>query len=228
MASYPVLLGRRLWFPPPDHAPAHGLLAVGGDLSVERLLLAYSMGIFPWYSDETPILWYSPNPRYVLKLDEWHLPARLERTIRSGRFEVRFDSAFKDVITACAAVPRPGQDGTWITEDMKAAYCTLHETGYAHCVEAWRDGRLVGGIYGVSLGRIFFGESMFHTERDASKVALAALVHRLQDRNYHLLDCQQETGHLARFGARAITRAHFLRLLDQGLQYETEVGSWHE
>jgi leucyl/phenylalanyl-tRNA--protein transferase len=186
------------------------------------------MGIFPWYSDETPILWYSPNPRFVLKLKEWHLPARLERTIRSGRFEVRFDSAFESVIEACGSVPRPGQDGTWITADMKSAYCDFHEAGFAHCAETWMDGSLVGGIYGVALGRIFFGESMFHTERDASKVALAALVERLQRREFHLLDCQQETEHMSRFGARVISRAHFLRLLDQAMEIETEIGPWRD
>jgi len=223
---YPAVLGNRLWFPPPDRAPRSGLLAIGGDLSTERLLLAYRMGIFPWYSDETPILWYSPDPRFVLRMEDWHMPARLGRTLRSGRFEVRFDTAFPEVIAACAEVERRDQFGTWITDDMEAAYCALHEAGYAHCAEAWLDGRLVGGIYGVSLGRAFFGESMFHRERDASKVALASLVLRLKEWGFDFLDCQQDTDHMARFGARRFTRKKFLAMLEQTLEAEDRTGPW--
>ncbi len=226
MALYPAFLDHRLWFPSPDRAPADGLVAVGGDLSIERLVLAYSMGIFPWYSEETPILWHSPEPRFVLRMEEWHLPARLQRTMRSGRFDVRFDTAFRDVITACSRVPRPDQDGTWITTEMIEAYCALHEAGFAHCAEAWMDDRLVGGIYGVSLGRGFFGESMFHMERDASKVALASLVERLRGWDFMFLDCQMPTEHLARFGARKVTRRTFLRMLQESLDAENRMGSW--
>lgn len=187
----------------------NGLLAAGDDLSPERLLDAYRHGIFPWYVDGQPILWWSPDPRMVLMLDAFRLRRSLAKVTRNGGFEIRVDSAFAAVMQCCAELPRPGQEGTWITSDIVAAYSALHERGNAHSVEAWRHGRLVGGLYGVSIGQMFFGESMFSVERDASKVALVHLVALLRARGYTMIDCQQETTHLASFGARPIPRAVF-------------------
>jgi leucyl/phenylalanyl-tRNA--protein transferase len=211
------LLDDRPVFPPPELADAEGLLAVGGDLSIERLLAAYSRGIFPWY-DAAPILWWSPDPRAVLFPGELRVSRRLRRTIRSGRFETRRDKSFDRIIRACAEVPRPDQPGTWITPEMQRAYTLLHRRGYAHSVGAWREGRLVGGIYGVRLGRCFFGESMFHTESDASKVALVALVDWMASDGVLLIDCQVATDHMRRMGAREIPRAEFLRRLESALR----------
>jgi leucyl/phenylalanyl-tRNA--protein transferase len=207
------VLDHRPVFPPPELASEEGLLAVGGDLSPERLLAGYRRGIFPWYGPEGPILWWSPDPRAVLFPHELHVSKRLRRTIRSGRFETRRDTAFAQVIRSCAEVFRPGEDGTWITPDMQRAYTRLHELGYAHCVESWRGDRLVGGIYGVKLGRCFFGESMFHIETDASKVALAALVEWVASVGVELIDCQVATEHMLSMGAREIPRKEFLRRL---------------
>ena len=197
-------------FPPIStalHEP-NGLLAAGGDLSVERLIAAYKSGIFPWYSAGQPILWWSPDPRMVLYVDEFRVARSLRKTVAQKRFEVRVDADFEAVIHGCAA-PRPTQGGTWITTPMLQAYLRLHQRGFAHSVEAWRDGRLAGGLYGVAIGRMFFGESMFTREPDASKVALVHLVARLHHAGVPLLDCQQETAHLARFGARPVPRAQF-------------------
>src|SRR5919109_973059 len=168
-------------FPPPDYADPSGLLAVGGDLSSERLLEAYRQGIFPWYSDDQPLLWWSPDPRLILELSQFRVSRSLRRTLRKRTFEVTFDRAFDEVIKACASTPRTGQRGTWITEEMQEAYIRLYGLGFAHSAESWFEGELVGGIYGVSLGRCFFGESMFHLMSDASKVALAMVVERLKD-----------------------------------------------
>ena len=219
-------LSRRIEFPPPNLAEPDGLLAIGGDLSVERLKLAYSLGIFPWFNLGDPILWWSPDPRLVLFPEEFRVSARLERTIRSRKFRVTFDTAFDRVIAACKRAPRPGQDGTWITEDMQAAYIRLHKAGYAHSVEAWRGEQLVGGLYGVSLGAAFFGESMFARTPDASKVALAALVERLRAWEFHFIDCQVHTRHLASLGAREIPRPDFLQRLDHTLERPTRTGNW--
>ncbi len=219
-------LSRRIEFPPPNLAEPDGLLAIGGDLSVERLKLAYSLGIFPWFNLGDPILWWSPDPRLVLFPEEFRVSARLERTIRSRKFRVTFDTAFDRVIAACKRAPRPGQDGTWITEDMQAAYIRLHKAGFAHSVEAWRGEQLVGGLYGVSLGAAFFGESMFARTPDASKVALAALVERLRAWEFHFIDCQVHTRHLASLGARDIPRAEFLQRLDHALERPTRSGNW--
>lgn len=201
-------------FPPPELAEPDGLLAIGGDLSTERLLAAYRQGIFPWYEAGGPILWWSPDPRLVLLPSELHVSRRLRRTIRQGRFETRYDTAFESVIRACAEVRRPHEDGTWITPEMRDAYLRLHRSGHAHCMEAWREGRLVGGIYGVRVGRCFCGESMFHHETDASKVALVALVERLRAEGVELLDCQVSSPHLISLGAREIPRSEFLRRLE--------------
>lgn len=220
-----VRLSRALAFPPPSEAEAGGLLAVGGDLGPERLLLAYASGIFPWY-DRPPVLWFSPDPRAVLPLGALRVPGRLLRTLRQGRFEVRLDAAFGAVIRGCAAAPRPGQRGTWITGEMVAAYERLHALGFAHSCETWIDGELAGGVYGVSLGRAFFGESMFHRRRDASKIALVALAWCLEAWGFTLFDCQLPSPHLERFGARAIPRERFLAELDLALAEPNRRGTW--
>lgn len=215
-----------LIFPPPHLSHPDGLLAVGGDLSVERLLLAYRMGIFPWYSPGDPILWWSPDPRMVLFPAELHVSRRLNRVIKMGVFEVRMDSAFADVIENCGEVRNAKRRGTWITSEMRRAYCRLHEAGYAHSAEAWQEGQLVGGLYGVSIGSCFFGESMYSLVPNASKVAFVALVRQLAQWEFSLIDCQMHTEHLARFGAREIPRTEFLALLERGLRAETRLGRW--
>ncbi|RTZ97437.1 MAG: leucyl/phenylalanyl-tRNA--protein transferase [Deltaproteobacteria bacterium] len=219
-------LSSELIFPPPDLAMKEGLLAVGGDLSVSRLLLAYANGIFPWYSSGEPILWWSPDPRLVLYPGELTLSRRLNRTLRQGRFQVTCDRAFEQVIRKCASVPRSDQDGTWITEEMIFAYTELHRAGFAHSIETWQNSRLVGGIYGVSLGRCFFGESMFHRVSDASTVALVSLVRQVAEWHFDLIDCQVTTNHLLRMGAREISRDRFLRQLNRSLKYPTRRGKW--
>lgn len=220
-------LGAELVFPPAEASDPSGLLALGGDLSPERLLLAYSEGIFPWYSAGQPILWHSPDPRCVLAPSELRVSRSLDKTLRRGRFEVRLDTAFAEVIRACAEIPRPDQDGTWITPEMQRAYCALHRLGFAHSAEAWEAGRLVGGLYGVSLGRAFFGESMFTLTRDASKVVFVTLVRQLERWSFELIDCQLHTDHLARFGARLWPRARFLEALGRCLEGETRRGAWN-
>jgi leucyl/phenylalanyl-tRNA--protein transferase len=215
----------RLVFPDPSEAEPDGLLAAGGDLSVERLLLAYSRGIFPWHGGP-PILWYAPDPRAVLRPAQLHVPQRLRRTLRRRGFAVTLDTAFREVVEACAAAPRPGQDGTWITPPMVDAYTELHRLGLAHSAEAWRDGRLVGGVYGPSLGGAFFGESMFHRERDASKVALVALVWQLDAWGFSLFDAQLPTPHLCRFGVEPWPRARFQAALTDALEQPTRRGRW--
>jgi leucyl/phenylalanyl-tRNA--protein transferase len=202
-------------FPPVASARAEmgGLLAIGGDLSAPRLLEAYRHGIFPWGTVEGQPLWYSPDPRMVLLPEEFRLSRSLRRRLRSGAYEVRFDSDFAGVIANCAATPRPGQDGTWITPDMLAAYRNLHELGWAHSVETYVEGDLVGGLYGLVIGRMFYGESMFARRRDASKVAFAHLIRQLSADNVALIDCQMRTEHLASLGGREIPRAEFLARL---------------
>ncbi len=202
-------------FPDPQTAETDpdGLLAVGGDLSPARLINAYRRGIFPWYSAGQPILWWSPDPRMVLFPERLHVSRSLRRTLRRGEYQITFDRDFGAVIRACAEVPRPGQEGTWITPEMMEAYETLHRLGLAHSVEAWYRGELAGGLYGVALGRIFFGESMFSTRSDASKVAFVHLVRSLQAAGSPLIDCQVHTDHLASLGAAPLPRARFLELL---------------
>jgi leucyl/phenylalanyl-tRNA--protein transferase len=219
-------LSRDLVFPPPEEADPGGLLAVGGDLSAERLLLAYSLGIFPWYDLDQPILWHSPDPRTVLLPSHLHVSRRLRRTLRRGAFEVRLDTQFGRVIRACATVPRRGQRGTWITAQMIEAYERLHELGFAHCAEAWRGDELVGGVYGVSLGGCFFGESMFSRCSDASKLAFATLVRQLERWRFDLVDCQIHSAHLARLGAVAWSRARFTAALGRSLRRATRRGPW--
>ena len=195
-----------LIFPPPRLAEPEGLLAVGGDLSPERLLLAYASGIFPWYSEGDPILWWSPNPRLLLYPGELHISRSLARTLRKGRYAVTMDTDFKTIINGCARYRGKKRDGTWITDEMVAAYTELHEKGYAHSVEVRCDDAIVGGLYGISLGRAFFGESMFSARTDASKVALVHLSNYLHARKFDFIDCQLPTDHLLRMGAREVHR----------------------
>ena len=206
-------LTQDLIFPPPELARDDGLLAVGGDLSTERLLLAYSMGIFPWYSERDPILWWAPSPRLILEPKEFRISRRLARQIRQKKFNISFDSAFREVITECARIRYDKDEKTWIVNEMIEAYCRLHELGYAHSVECRLKGDLVGGLYGIALGTIFFGESMFSRLPNTSKIAMAALVQRLKGWDYDMIDCQVGTEHLVRLGAKEIPGEEFYRRL---------------
>ncbi|OGR39735.1 MAG: leucyl/phenylalanyl-tRNA--protein transferase [Desulfovibrionales bacterium GWA2_65_9] len=213
-------------FPDPAEADPDGLLAIGGDLSPERLVAAYAGGIFPWYSANSPILWWSPDPRLVLEPASLHVPTSLKRVLNSGRFRFSLDTAFSQVIRACARSQRPGQGGTWIMPEMITAYEGLHALQLAHSAEVWNGERLVGGVYGVALGSVFFGESMFFTEKDASKAAFVFLARWLGNRGCTLIDCQQTTAHLLRFGARELSRPEFLRRVEQGLKSPALSGRW--
>jgi leucyl/phenylalanyl-tRNA--protein transferase len=215
-----------LVFPSPHLASKQGLLAVGGDLSCRRLLLAYTQGIFPWYSEGEPILWWSPDPRLVLYPDEFKVSKSLSKVIKKDTFEVSMDCVFEEVITECAQTRLENQEGTWIVTDMIQAYCRLHEAGFAHSVETWRDGRLAGGLYGVSLGKCFFGESMFTRITNASKVAFVALVEHIKSLNFAFIDCQIATSHLKRFGAREISRVRYLDELKKALAFPSLQGRW--
>ena len=219
-------LTQKLLFPPPRLAREDGLLAVGGDLSRERLLLAYRLGIFPWYSEDMPILWWSPDPRLVLYPAELKVSGRLKRTLRKDLFGITLDRAFRQVISACADVRLAVAEPTWIVKDMIAAYCRLHESGFAHSVEVWHGRELAGGLYGVSLGGCFFGESMFTRISNASKVALVKLVGYLTKHEFDLIDCQIHTPHLLRMGAREIPRYRFLSQLRESLRKPTIKGKW--
>ena len=214
-------------FPPLERAMAepNGLLAAGADLSPARLLTAYRSGIFPWYGKDQPVLWWSPDPRMVLFPAEFRVPRSLAKRLRRRDYEIRTDTAFETVMRACAA-PRDGDAGTWITPDMVAAYCELHRLGHAHCVETWIDGELAGGLYGIALGRAFYGESMFTRAPDASKIALAHLVRQLMQWQFGMIDCQMNTTHLARFGAREIPRSEFSRRLAELVNYPSSAAVW--
>lgn len=199
----------------------NGLLAIGGDLSAERLLSAYQQGIFPWFSEGEPILWWSPDPRMVLFPTELKISRSLAKRLKRQDYEIRFNSAFSDVIAACSATPREGQDGTWITHDIMQGYTKLHRLGYAHSAETWMDGKLVGGLYGIRIGRMFYGESMFHHVTDASKLAFVHMVQHLQTLGCGMIDCQMKTRHLASLGAREIPRAEFSQRLRELIHYPT-------
>ncbi|MCO1658402.1 leucyl/phenylalanyl-tRNA--protein transferase [Pseudonocardia humida] len=220
-------LGDELAFPPPEAALPSGVVAVGGDTSPQRLLLAYSRGIFPWPHERLPLLWYSPDPRFVLPLDAVHVGRTLRRTVRAGTYRITADTAFDEVVAACARTPRPDQDGTWITDELRAGFGALHERGHAHSVEAWHDGRLVGGMYGIALGGVFCGESMFAHRPDASKVALVTALANLRRWGFTLLDCQVHTEHLERFGAMEWPRTDFLEALEDATRDPAEPGPWH-
>jgi leucyl/phenylalanyl-tRNA--protein transferase len=220
-------IGRALVFPRPEDA-VDGLLAVGGDLSPARLLLAYRSGIFPWYGEDLPILWHSPDPRCVLPVDGMHIGRSLRRFLAKGVYQVRFDGDFERVIRACKTTPRREQDGTWITDDMERAYVRLHTLGYAHSVEVWQGSELAGGLYGVSIGRMFFGESMFSWRPNASKVALVELARKLARWRFPLIDAQVPTPHTIAMGAEEWPRARFLETLDDALRHPTHKGNWGE
>ncbi len=207
------LLSNDLVFPPVEMADEDGLLAIGGDLSTKRLLLAYQQGIFPWYSEQDPICWWCPNPRFVLFPDELKISRSMKRVLRSGPFGFTTNTAFAEVIRNCRTISRKDQDGTWISAEVQNAYIRLHELGYAQSAEAWNNNELVGGIYGVRLGNIFFGESMFSRQTNASKFALARYVEQLKQEGVVLIDCQVYTLHLESLGARMIPRKDFMRLL---------------
>jgi leucyl/phenylalanyl-tRNA--protein transferase len=213
-------------FPDPRTADHDGLLAAGGDLSIESLVTAYSQGIFPWFDQNSPILWWSPNPRLVLFPEKFRLTASLKQRIRSGIYTVMTDYDFEGVIRQCAVIKRNGQDGTWITENMIKAYIDLHHAGLAHSFETYHQGELVGGLYGVSLGSTFFGESMFFRMRDASKVALCCLVEWAIKHEFAFIDAQQSTSHLKSLGAKEIARDDFLKLLKESLKFPTIKGRW--
>ncbi len=213
-------------FPDPEQADEQGLVAIGGDLSPEYLLSAYAQGIFPWFSKGDPILWWSLDPRMVLFPENLKVSKSLRQVIRSGRFEIQIDTAFEKVIKQCSKIERKGQDGTWITREMISAYIRLHELGYAHSFETFMENRLVGGLYGVSLGKAFFGESMFFLERDASKFALFHLVNWCTGHDFHFIDVQQSTAHMKSLGAIDIRRSDFLERLKKALEYATVRGKW--
>ena len=201
-------------FPKPELAEKNGLLAIGGDLSVKRLLAAYSQGIFPWYSEGDPILWWYTDPRLVLFPHEFYISKRFARTLRNTSFRTSFDMAFEDVIHSCADVRRKEEEGTWISPEMQEAYIELHQAGFAHSVECWQEENLAGGLYGVQIGKVFFGESMFTHQSNASKVALASLVEHLKQQDIQLIDCQMTTNHLLSFGAKEISGRQFSKLLN--------------
>jgi leucyl/phenylalanyl-tRNA--protein transferase len=213
-------------FPNPETAREDGLLAIGGDLNPERLLSAYSSGIFPWYDDSTPILWWSPDPRLLLFPKDFKRHKNLRRTVNKSIFDVSIDKAFDKVIKLCAKTRESSFEGTWITKEMIDAYKSLHNLGYAHSVETWKNGELVGGLYGISIGAAFFGESMFHLITDASKVALWHLVDLTLEWNFDFIDAQQETSHLISLGAKPVKRNFFLNLLRQSLSKPTKRGKW--
>lgn len=216
-----------LIFPNPKLADPNGILAVGGDLSPERLLLAYAWGVFPWFNEGEPIIWWSPDPRFVLFPAELKVAKSMRPYFNQQKFRVTFDTQFEAVMRGCQTQYRRGQyGGTWITEDMVEAYVRLHVLGYAHSVEVWQEVKLVGGLYGISLGKVFFGESMFTREPNASKFGFITLVKKLTQLGFQLIDCQQETNHLGSLGARAIDRSAFLEILQKNQEEKTIVGSW--
>lgn len=214
-------------FPDPRLADPDGLLAAGGDLSIQSLITAYSHGIYPWYSDHSPILWWSPDPRLILFPKKFKVSDSLSQKLRNGGYYVTVDQKFEFVINQCSLIKRKDQDGTWITPEMIEAYIRLHHAGFAHSFETWHGENLVGGLYGVSLGRAFFGESMFHLMRDASKVALHALVQWCLSHNFHFIDAQQSTSHLKSLGGIDLSREEFLTLLENALKSKTLIGKWN-
>jgi leucyl/phenylalanyl-tRNA--protein transferase len=218
-------LGDETIFPPVHLTSGNGILAIGGDLSPGRLLTAYRQGIFPWYGEGDPIIWWSPDPRFILFLEKLKVSRSMMKVMRRRTFGITYDHKFREVVLSCQKLRRE-QNGTWITDDMLEAYCTLHDLGIAHSAEAWHEGKLVGGIYGVSLGRCFFGESMFSLMSNASKAALINLVYRLRELKFEFMDCQVYTAHMESLGACFISRNEFIGLLKSGLRHETLQGSW--
>ena len=222
-----MMLKTDIWFPDVEESTEEGIVAVGGDLSVERLILAYSRGIFPWYSsDRSPILWWSPDPRFVLFPENLIVSKSMRPYFNQNKFKITWDQNFEDVIKNCQKIDREDQPGTWITSKMLAAYIQLHKKGYAHSVEVWLENELVGGLYGISLGKVFFGESMFAKVSNASKFGFISLVNQLKQKGFLLIDCQQETKHLESLGANAIKRKDFIDILNDNNIEETYIGSW--
>ena len=215
-------------FPDPRYVPDEGLLAHGGDLSSHRLLTAYKKGIFPWYSQGDPILWWSPNPRLLLYPDKFKLRKSFRRVLRSGKFTVTFDKYFAEVIKHCATIYREGQEASWIVPEIIEAYTRLHEEGFGHSVEVHLDGKLVGGLYGIAYGKAFFGESMFSLVSDASKVAFKVLSDVLGSKGYDFIDCQMKTDHMIGLGAQVVERDIFLDALEVAITKETDFGKWHD
>jgi len=213
-------------FPDTHWASDEGILAIGGDLAIPRLLLAYQKGIFPWYNEGSEILWWSPNPRFVLFTEELKVSKSMKQIMRSGKFKVTYDTCFKEVINQCKSVARNGQDGTWITKEMESAYTKLHEKGYAHSVEVWENEDLVGGLYGVALGKVFYGESMFAKVSNASKFGFINLVESLKQKGFKMIDSQDYTAHLESLGAREIPRNQFEHILSSETNKEGKIGKW--
>ncbi len=220
-------LSDEIIFPHPSLANSDGILAVGGDLSAQRLVTAYANGIFPWYNEDEPILWWAPDPRFVLFPDELRIPKSMKRVINQNKFKITYDVDFYLVIKNCREVRQKVGEGTWITDEMMDAYIELHQLGFAHSVEAWNDDGLVGGLYGVSLGRCFCGESMFAHTSNASKTAFIMMVKKLQELNFLMIDSQVHTGHLERFGARHISLEKYLEILKKALEFPTYRGNWN-
>ncbi len=216
-------------FPDPHLASEEGILAVGGDLSVERLLLAYKIGLYPWFNPEDPILWWCPDPRFVVFPNEVKISKSMRPYFNQKKYTVTFDQNFKDVINGCQKIPRKGQTGsTWLTDTLKSSFIALHEMGICHSVEIWKEDELVGGLYGISMGKCFFGESMFAKAPNASKFGFITLAQKLEEKGYWFIDCQQPTDHLKRLGARGIPRAEFLSYLSKNEEEETKIGNWND
>ena len=211
------IVSKKLFFPPVEEADKNGLLALGGDLSMQRLLLAYRSGIFPWFNEDDPVCWWSPDPRFVMFSADLKVSKSMQVVLRKNEFQFTSNEAFADVISHCKNVYREGQGGTWITDEMQEAYINLHRQGYAHSAEAWHNGELVGGLYGIRLGNIFFGESMFSLRSNTSKFAFIRYVQQLQKENVELVDCQLHTAHLESLGAKMISRAEFRKCLEENL-----------
>lgn len=219
-------LTKEIKFPPPHLATEEGLLAIGGDLRVERIMAAYHQGVFPWYSDETPIMWWNPDPRFVLYPSRLKISKSMKQVLRQNRFKITFDTAFREVMESCQKSPRSDQDGTWITNELIDAFEKIHELGAAHSVEVWQDGELVGGLYGLSIGRVYFGESMFTRVSNASKAGFITLVQEMSKRGIEMIDCQVYTSHLESLGAESISRDQFLGQLEVLLDFESNMGKW--
>ncbi len=221
-------LSEDIIFPAPELSNEDGILAFGGDLSPKRLILAYQSGIFPWYSEDEPIIWWSPNPRFVLYPEDLKVSKSMKQIFRKGHFKITYDQAFEQVIRNCSKAPRKGQDGTWIVEEMITAYINLHKLGIAHSAECWENDQLVGGLYGISLGKVFFGESMFAHKSNASKAAFLTLGQKLKELDFELIDSQVYTDHLASLGAIEIDRSQYLNELATAVRKESLIGNWGE
>ncbi len=222
-------LTEELDFPDPDLAGEEGILAVGGDLSISRLLLAYKIGLYPWFNPEDPIIWWCPDPRFVIFPDEIKVSKSMRPYFNQKKFKVTFDQDFEGVIDGCQQTPRKGQTGsTWLTDDMKSSFMELHKMGICHSVEVWKDDELVGGLYGNSMGKCFYGESMFSKVSNASKFGVITLAKKLKEKKFRLIDCQQPTDHLVSLGARGIPRKEFLSILKENEEEETKIGNWND